>query len=68
MTRAAANRKKALDPVYQETRRKMNARPEFKANQAAGARRRWQDPEFRKKVSAGKKRARALRDAAKTNA
>ena len=47
--------------------RKRSQSPEWKANHAAGNRRRWQDPEFRKKVSEGKKRARALRDAAKTN-
>ena len=128
---AVAVRKRSQNPVYQETRRKMNARPEYKANQAAGARKanarpeyqetmrkvratpEWkannavvgrknaqnpvwraenaagnrkrsqdpvwkaknavvgrknaQNPEFGKKVSAGKKRARALRDAAKTN-
>ena len=51
---AAGARKRAQDPVW-------------RAKNAAANRKRTQDPEFGKRVSAGKKRARALRDAAKTN-
>ena len=64
---AAANRKKHASPEYQETMRKVRATPEWKANVAAANRKQSQDPKFGKKVSAGKKRARALRDAAKTS-
>ena len=51
---AAANRKSAQDLVW-------------KAKNAAVGRKNAQDPEFGKKISDGMKRARALRDAAKTN-
>ena len=51
---AAGNRKRSQDPVW-------------KAKNAVVGRKNAQNPEFGKKVSAGKKRARALRDAAKTN-
>ena len=64
---AAANRKKAQDPEHQETMRKLRATPEWKAKNAAVCRKNAQDPEFGKKISDGMKRARALRDAAKTN-
>ena len=64
---AAGNRKKHASPEYQETMRKVRATPEWKANVAAANRKQSQDPKFGKKVSAGKKRARALRDAAKTS-
>ena len=58
---AAANRKKAQDPVHQETMRKLHATPEWREKNAAGIHKRSQDPEFGKKLSEGKKRARAAR-------
>ena len=62
---AAANRKNAQDPEWREKKaaanRKLSQDPEWRAKNAAGIHKRSQDPEFGKKLSEGKKRARAAR-------
>ena len=62
---AAANRKLALDPEWRTHQgagaQKMSQDPEWRAKNAAANRKLALDPEFGKKVSEGKKRARAAR-------
>ena len=58
---AAAMRKMHESPEWRETMRKTYESPEWRANHAAGIHKRSQDPEFGKKLSEGKKRARAAR-------
>ena len=62
---AAAMHKLALDPVWREknaaANRKMHESPEWREKNAAANRKKAQDPEFGKKLSEGKKRARAAR-------
>jgi hypothetical protein len=64
----AAARRKAQDPKWRANTtagaRKRSQDPVWKANHAAAMRKKALDPEFVKKISDGKKRARALREAA----
>ena len=65
---AAANRKNAQNPVQRAKNAAANRKrwqdPEYRAKNAAANRKTALDPEFVKKISDGKKRARALREAA----